>query len=680
MKKVLMYFGIVIGVMVFFVMGLVVMMMLAPGVEIFGIKYIAQEVGQYSNIIRQPFTDKDIYIYAYDAPISITFEQEGPIGITYVQNFQGFTHAENAPGITLLNEEGKPFDVNSDSELHIHLSQYKTFAWANVRAFSFNLNLPQDYISYGNITIETQNSEITVSGIAKQLNSFTAKTKRSIKILNNLTISKASFYSEESLTLGSNVQILNSLTAEIANEGLFVENAVKNGSNYGNINFKTAGGHLTFNSCYNLTMESGSGRINAPTSGTIHGNLQFTTSAGSVDIKNILGTDNKITSVSGNIDIGSCAGNLQIETNRSEVNLGTVNNVAVKTTTGDINIGKATGSVEITSLRNGDVTCGVINGNASIITNTGEIVLTDIVVGNLKMETGVGNMQMVSCYNLEVTSQEGNLIGYNGAQVTARGTAKISSAKGNISINKVLGLNAGADYDNTIETCSGNIELGLVAGRLKVTSRSSNISVDSVKFIDVETYNSTIVVNNAPNGANIVNECGDISVGSTKGVANSTGDLYIKSKRGKVSAYNTTGAVTLISDNEVVLVNRYSSSININTIGDTRYGKGKVTATNLQGDVKVYSEQNVNLSFLQISGNVRVDTKTSNGVVNIDASCAAASTVNYWLQSQKNAKCYVYHGPSLQEINSVKKQEIPANIYKITVITTYASAMLKLGS
>ncbi len=681
MKKFFLYLSIVLGVIVFCFVGIVVVLMLAPGTEIFGVKFISAVVGEYETTIRQSFVDEDIYIYADDVPINITFSASGTVGIEYVQHYQGFTRAKDTPEITMLNSEGNTFNANSDSAVFIHVNQYKKFVWANEsKDFYFTINLPSDYQNNRTIYVETNNSVVTLSGANKAVNNLTVKTNKSINIHNNLTIGSASFYTQQALTLGENVNIKNSLTAEIPNESLTVVNPIINGSTYGNIKFITAGGNLSFNACQNLYMESGSGCINQPTGKTIYGNLIFKTSSGNIEVSTLAGSEHYISSTAGHITLGTVSGTLNIETNRATVTLAAVNSLNVSTTTGSVNIGSAGGNVVASSSRSGDISCGAVAGNASFKTYTGDITISGAVVGNLTLETNTGDMYFVSCQNLKSSTKDGNLGGYNDIDPVVNGTVDISSEKGSVVLPSILGTNSTSEFDNIINCSNGTIQLNTVVGSLKIDSYNSTITIDSVKKVEISSSYSGVTVKSAVEGAKITNISGKISVGVKDDNSCTVGNLYIKSSEGTISAYNTTGTVELASNKDIVLANNSSEKIYINTTGDNNYiGRGKVTATGLKGDVRVYSEGDVILTFKEISKDVRVDTKGSSNIVAIDATCVSANNVNYWVQSQKGKECYLYYGENRQEIASNYKQELDDIFNTITIISTYAQITLKLA-
>lgn len=689
MKKVLMYFSIAIGIVFFACVCFAVALVLMPGKRIFGIKYIAAEVGNYKQKIVKSFTTQDIYIYAHDVPLNILFGETGTVGIEYVQEYQGYTLAKDTPSVEFKNKNGEEFNDNQDTDaVYIYVNQYKKFIWSNGNGqFYLNLNLPIAYKGNGSIFIETSNSKVTFSGMVKSVKNLTVKTQNKVEIKNKLTVENLNIKTNVALELGKNVQVApltasgtSQVNVEIPNENLTIVNAVNNGD----INFTTAGGNLTFNTCRNLTVNSGSGSINQPTSKFISGNLTFNTTSGSVTIDNVKGTNNKINSTSSKIQIGFCAGDLNVITNRSNVTLGTVSNVSVSTTTGDISVTYITGKIVASSTRSGDILCGKVLNDATLTTKNGDITVTGAVGGNLSMNSQSGNLQMLSCNNLIAKTEEGSLSGYNGGKVVVNGTANINCTKGGLTISKILGTNNDDSVtDNVIITKNGQINIGTIIGSTKIESYNSPIAIAATGEITITTKYSPISILSAPYGATISNISGDIIVGSADNSSLTTGDISIKSSEGTIDVYNTTGNVYLFSNQTINFVNQSSTKIYINTTtgGDTTgkgTGRGKVAASKLKGEVRVCSQNDIVLTFAEVSNNIRVDSSGASAKVVIDASCIAAKNVNYIVQSSKGVVNDVFVGQTKQQnarFSVTNNTAYPT----IKVYTTYAKTTLKLA-
>lgn len=687
MKKFWTYFLIVIAVIIFACLALAIVLVLMPGKEIFGIKYVSALVGDYKGVVSQSFNSQDIYIYAHDVPINLTFAEPGNLGVEFVQQYQGYTRAKDTPSIKLKNKDGNDFNPDQDSDaVYIYINQYKKFVWSNgQREFYLNINLPASYKTNGNIFIETDSSNVKLSGASKTLHSLTIKTDGKIKLENKMYIQNLKIETKTDVNIGSNIKIkplvsggTSLVEAYIPHENLTIVNAVENGD----IIFKTTSGNLNFNTCRNLEVYSSSGSIKQPSANYISGNLKFETSSGSVEIDSVQGLSNSIKNISGTIALGNCAGDLEIVTNRSNVKLSTIKNAQVKTTTGNVSISYVKGNVSVASSRSGNIECGTVVGNADFETNKGDITVCGAVDGNLSMVAKTGELKLVSCKNLVAKSGKGPLVGYNDSAVVVNGVAEIEIKKGDVKISKILGTSA-LDFDNTIFCDGGDLVVGTIAGTANISSENSDMEISKTGFVNIDTSYSKVTILDAPNGATINNLGGDIIVGNSQNSSQNVGKLTIKSGTGAIYAYNTVGDVYLYSDKSVTLQNKSSNKIYINTtpVGDTtgtKTGTGIVIATHLQGMVKVASQNNVSLSFDKISGDVRVDTKGASKLVVIDAKCATKNSINYIIQSSKGSINDLYVG-GVKEQASRLTSPTDKSRPTIAVYTTQASTRLELS-
>ena len=666
MKKVLSYIAIFLGVIMFTCCALVVIMMLAPGTEIFGIKYISAAVGKYEEKVVNTFYNKDIYIYAYDVPIQVKFDQPGDIGITYVQNYQGFTKSENYPSVELKNLDGEAYDKSLDNAVAIHLNQYQEFVWSNsLKEHYFILNLTS-YKQTNSINIITTNSEVSFSGL-QTLRNLSLQTNKAITLDAPLTITnELQIKTSSDVIVKDSIDITGNVSAEINNGSLTIDPIV-----YGNVNFKTQGGNLKINSCQNLTVESSSGSILKPTGGKIDGNLNFKTTSGNVEIPAIYGDVNKISSTSGTIKIDNCTGDLTIETNRANATVSYVDDLTFSSTTGNLVTNNVSGNLIASATLSGDIECGYVAGNAKIITKEGSVTIKDHIDGNADITTVNGNTQMVSCANLKFTSQDGSLSHYGSNKIVVNGEATISTRKGNITLGAVTAL------ANTINSDNGDINVLLIEGNVSITSYNSAINLGSVKSATIKSSYSTINIGKAPQGLNITNS-GNVTVGTDGEV----GDLVLKANNGKAVAKNTVGKVEISSNAEVELTNKNSTNILINyTKNATDYvsiANGKVTATGLKGDVRIYSKGNVDVVFTDISGNVRIDTKGDSALVRVNAINNKLSDIYYWLNST-NGKNYIYQGGVVLDTEG-KGTYGSQDSAKLKIITTNAKVELYLAA
>ena len=670
-KKGIIWFFILIGIFLFMVFSVAVIMMLSPGLEIFGIKYVSAKIGKY-NHTEQIILNKDIVIESDSVPVNIYFGGT-TAGIEYVQEFQGFTMSSNVPGIKLENSQGQTYDSSRDSAVYIKISQYKKFIWANsMKDFYINIGLPTTYSTNHTIQVKSNSSAVNLKGGTQTLQSLDIDTSGPISFQNTMTISgNLKIKSNNSVEIPSSVNINGSVVANVGGN-LTIKNAIT-----GDIQYTTSGGNLKINTCKNLTVVSSSGSIKNPTSGQISGNLNFETSSGSVEITTIAGTSNKITSKSGTIDIESCGGTLNITTSRAKINVGTVQNLVVETNTGDLSANKVTNNLTVATVT-GDISIAQsVGGKADVKTKSGKITFAEDISGDLKVVSNSGKIYMVSCENLNAQLGDGGLY-YSkdtGNGIVVNGKAEIESNRGEINIYSVNGST------NKVKTKYGNINVKQCATSLDIESYDGSINIVTVSQVKIRATYSVVNINNSTSSADI-QTAGDITMGKDGVVA---GLAKVYSFNGILKLYNTTGAIYAYSDNHIEMHNNSSTTIYLNKAENNGTGaknyKGSVYAEGLRGNVNVYSKDAVELKFAVISGNVNVETTGTEKAVKIEAKNTSYTTVNYELQCQRGKACHVYWGNEAganDGKSTIKNNNSSANTIK--VLTEYAPITLYLKS
>ena len=164
-KKGIVWFFIIVGIFLFLVFGIAVVMMIAPGLEIFGVKFISAKIGNY-HVKNTAIYNKDIVIKTDSVPINIYFSDN--VGIEYQQEFQGFTMSSNTPSLSITNADGLEFDSTRDSTVYINVGQYKKFIWANtMKEFYLNIGLPTGYSATHSIKIESNSSSVALKGYSR---------------------------------------------------------------------------------------------------------------------------------------------------------------------------------------------------------------------------------------------------------------------------------------------------------------------------------------------------------------------------------------------------------------------------------------------------------------------------------------------------------------------------------
>ena len=623
--KIAVWIIIIIATAAFLCLGLAVTMMLAPGLEIFGVKYVSAKVGKYKFSNNVKYSASNIILNTGDVPIEITYGMSGSLGLEFVQNFQGFTKSADTAGVKITNGSGNSYIPGEDTVV-FDITEYKKFIWANsMQDFYLVLRLPLTALSTGSIKINSSRSDVTFKGASTNLSAVDIQTKGKINLQNEMFVSGDFKVSTNSaLTLGDNITITGNVVANMGNEDLTITNPVGK-----DITFNSGAGNLKFNTCQNLKATTGSGSIKEPKpSNMISGSLEFNSNSGSVEIGSVLGSTNSVKTRSGYIKLGyggednggNINGNLTISTLRSTpFVLGNVHNATInidgnaspviKSVSGNLSV-SAQGSVA-------SVTCGAIDGDANISVKDGAITLNGAVGGKLTATTSNGNI----------------------TAGVINGKTQITSLKGRITLATIKGS------DNIINNQRGSVNVQTIVHDLKTTSCNNAVyTIGSVDQLEFTAQSGAISVGSVSTSAKISTNA-NVSLGASGDVA----DVEVSAGYGNVTLSNTIGNVLVTSKHKTTLQNKSSQDIKINKYysgGWKDYASGgEVVATGLKGAVAVYSTDKITLTFAEVTANVDVVSSSGSEKVKIDATCIRYNQVNYNLNTQtSSSSCRVWYG------------------------------------
>lgn len=658
--KVVVWILVGIGLVAFFFLAIAITMMLAPGLEIFGVKYVSAKVGKYkyTNDCKTVFSSSSVTLNTGEVPITITFGEVGTTGLTFVQNFQGYTKSADTAGVKITK--------NDNGTAVIDITEYKKFIWANsMQQFYLTLKFPSTY--YGALIINSTNSSVDLKSAAAgtNLSSLTISTGGKIDFNKNKDNQNNKFNiagdfkitSKSALTLGKNMTFGGNIVANMGNESLTIESPVAK-----DITFKSGAGSLNFNTCKNLKATTGSGSIKTlKTTGmpnSISGSLNVTTGSGKIEIGSVLGLSNSITTKSGDINLNKVNGSLNINTLKSRITLGEVGSPDITAEgNGYIIITKVTGSLKANIIGlSGNLSCGAIAGGAEVSTKNGAIALNGNIGANLKATTAEGSI----------------------TAATIGGKAEIKTTRGPINIGTIQ--SAGS----VINSSYGRVTIENIVQDLTVNSSTSAVyNLGTVGTLNFSATNSSVTAGSITSQAKIKTSA-NVTLGTTGDVNNAD----VNAGMGNVNLSNTTGTLHVMSTNRTITLNNKSSEdikINKKLVGsswvDIANGSA-VNATGLRGKVAVCSSFKINLQFAEITGNVDVSAKRSEPV-KIDATCTMYNIVNYDLNTQKTAcHCTVYHGSELAIANgsgTSHAQNQCSSSNTIRVITDGAPIELKLA-
>lgn len=463
MKRFLITISLILGCALLFVVGLGVILALAPGSRIFGIEYVSAQVGK-ANVKKEwaEYVNGDIYLNTKDVPITINFEPYGTTKIEFNQNFSGYTTG----GFRVPSAE----IVKDNDGITVNTNEIQKFLIGRSADYGLTLTLPSSWGTSGrhSIYINGNNSKITVNAdenVTLKFVQLKLNGKGNLTLNCKIDTRDLEIYSPKSINIGQNL-LAENITAQSHSGNIAIDYALG-----GNLNVKTVSGNVNFISCINATIETSSGKVTCNSSDSvIYNKANITTKSGSVNLSLLKGTieDNSITTNSGTINIDNMFAGT-ISSARGKINVKTLFEAKIIGGTNTITIGSVGKSAIIESKRGkvnvGNLDGGKIANNVTVTTTSGDIVASNT-SGNVNLTTKSGN---VSLYNTKASDITIN----SGSKVLATGLM----GKVNISGNAEMNL--------AFSAVSGDVQ---ILGNSKC--RKINVSFENVKAADVN-YNLT---------------------------------------------------------------------------------------------------------------------------------------------------------------------------------------------
>lgn len=453
-KRLANIFFISLGIALACVVVFVLVLFLAPGLSIFGIKYIAsgthtisencsiyEQIGDFNYSVR---------IETDEIPVQVVFSSTSyTYNIEYYDNYNGLTTSS-------FDDPSIKFSKEADGTAVVKITSFKKFIYENGNSSRYvKLVIPASYVSNTKAG-ETDLTVISKSSTVSFVNEIETKVPyfRNIKIETNgkvntssvvlaknyslKTINAIKITEDEKTNINAQNYILNSTGGKIV-----VDREVS-----GDINATTKNAKIQILSCNNFTANSGYGDIRSSRDDvgiTINGYANITTTAGIIKIDSILGTSEKsaITTTSGNVEVKK-AQNIDIKTTRGFVKISSAKNLNIETSSGSVTAEEATESV------------------------------------NVKTKRGKVNLGGDNCvlHNPTVTSTYGKV-----SVVSASGKVKIETTKANVSfVNK--------DANDITINVGGNLTASKLIGKVKVEV-SGDASLDFTQFTANSVINGT---------------------------------------------------------------------------------------------------------------------------------------------------------------------------------------------
>ena len=463
-------FLISLGVVLACVCVFVMVLLMAPGLSIFGLKYIAKgthvvsetyvlaeqlEGGNFSGTIR---------IEVEDVPVQVEFSQRYTYQVEYYDNYNGFTTSK-------FDDPSIAFEKEPDGTAVIKITSFKKFIYENANSSRYvKLMIPESVVG----GTDSGKTNLKIVSKTSPVHFYNEVDDYRDPVFNNIDIetyglvtSSAKVYATtyklntiNAITIGEDeVKNINATNYNLTSTGGKI---VVNRDVAGNITATTKNARIQILSCNNFIANSGFGDVYSSSEDkgiTINGSANITTTAGIVNIDSILGDQKSVINTkTGNVTIKK-AKDLEVNTTRGFVKINATESSVITTSSGSILVESANESVTAKTKR-GNITLG---GESNVLHNP-------------TVETTFGKVNVVS----------------------ASGTVKIDTVQSDVNF-------VNADASNIKMSVGGNLTASKLVGSVNVEVQG-NADIDFVEFSQKSSIvgkgeNSTITVKMINNAA-----------------------------------------------------------------------------------------------------------------------------------------------------------------------------------
>ena len=351
-KKIGVWILILFALAALFVSSCTLVMFLAPGTEIFGVKYVSALVGNYEKDVTLEAFDGDIYIETANVPITLEFTDYYSTSLSFHQKFTGFT-------TTKIEQAGMDYYVENGN-LKIKTTEFIKFIYAkeDYDYFHFDLKLPATFFQSGtrSVYIVAEDSSVKFVGDNISLKNLSVKTGNGFKIDGQLETTELL-----TLNLGRSIEINDKFICDdvdLTTSGSSAIN-IKNDIS-GNIKANTTSGNVSFKDCNSICVNTKSGVVTA--NGNVNYSAQITSRSGPVKLKEINalglleGSNSFVKTTSGKISVDK-AKTLDVQSESGGIYVGEADTLNVKNKIGYTNIRKVNTDLNV-DVKNGKVVLG----------------------------------------------------------------------------------------------------------------------------------------------------------------------------------------------------------------------------------------------------------------------------------------------------------------------------------
>lgn len=453
------------------VVGLGLTMIIAPGLDILGLRYIRSTSGSYferQTVYCAESNVEEFNINCENIPIVIQFVQSYTFSVELDERFNGFTKTVENPDITVeYTNEKTVFLVREYSPVVYH---------NRLDGSALKISIPIYYA--GRVAVQAKTSNVVVQGLNGTLGELIITTNGKVSV-NEGSIPKLYLNVGSKSVKINKGALVGDLHINSKNSRITIADEIT-----GKINYIAQGGGLYFNSCNELEVNANSSKISS--SGDVppivNGDATIKTNANiSLDVKGSA----KIETKSGKVVLGqeslTYGGNLSIITKGGDVTL----------------LGSRTGETEVTT-KSGNITAENLN-KFKLESNYGFIEIGLCTNGTIT--AGSGNVKVLQCLeSIELTSRSGDVT-LGDSEHNFSASTYVTTLGGNVKyINAMNG-----DFD--ISTRSGdisfigsaknssNIKLTTKKGDVYIESFAGKMKAETLGKVSIDVISSTAEIN-----------------------------------------------------------------------------------------------------------------------------------------------------------------------------------------
>lgn len=454
-KRFTQIFFIVLAIALFLAVGFLLVLFLAPGFEIFGLRYISIGARKFDSGLIS-ITDEigdsfngSITLTTKEVPVYVYYTEQSSYFVRYYEDYSGLTTTNieepslkitkdtKSGGAVIEIEEFEKF-IFENANTKKYLDIYIPIAKVNVGSGAYNTNLnlnlgkssikfdknfeeePVRYPTHRNINLKTNGAvELNIKVSAKK---FTYETKNSIVIGED---EKTNINAEDyTLNSGGKIVVARKVTGDI-------DATTKNG------NIKIVGAR-------NLYASSSHGSVSAYEKDKdldLYGIAKITTKTGNVTLGKVNGSGtSEITTTSGNVTIQKIL-NAKVTTKRGFVSINSVSSAEIETNVGKVNVEESLSKLKVTTKR-GNITVGgegMTMNNIDLFSRIGRINIGSA-SGSVKAETISSDITFVNGSSSNISLNSGKKLTATGLQgkvniySTNNATLRFNKISGNTKI------------------------------------------------------------------------------------------------------------------------------------------------------------------------------------------------------------------------------------------------------